>query len=159
FFGGDPVNPYDSIYDAPGTKLVFFDINDGLLACIAAAYAGFRLLHEPQSLGRVRKWFFAGLIVLGTFVVIFSLRRTGWGGLVLVGALLTWLAPPGKRLMPAILMLAVLCGGLFVLYFGRLSAAWDRTDIGWGAIYYDLVRGSRYGEVSLRTLELKLAWE
>lgn len=159
FFGGDPVNPYDSLYDAPGAKLVFFDINDSLLACMAGAYCGFRLLHEPRALGRAQKWLFAALLVLGAGVVVFSLRRTGWGGMALVCALLVWLAPPGKRTALGIAMGAVLCAGLFILYFDRLAVAWDRADVGWQAFYSDLVRGKNYGQSSLRALELQLAWE
>jgi hypothetical protein len=159
FFGGDPVNPYDNIYDARGAKLVFFDINDSLLACMAGAYYAFRLLHEPRELGQARKWLFAGLILLGAGVVVFSLRRTGWGGMALVCALLVWLAPRGKRAALGTLIGIVLCAGLFVLYFDRLAISWDRADVGMGAFYSDLVRGKNYGQSSLRALELELAWQ
>jgi len=159
FFGGDPVNPYDSSEYAPGTKLTFFDINDSLLACIAAAYCGFRLLHEQGSLGKAQKWLFAAVILLAVATVVFSLRRTAWGGMALVSALIVWLAPAGKRLLLSIPVGAVLAAGLGILFFRRLAVAWERAQIGWSALYYDLVGGAHYGQTSLRALELKLGWE
>lgn len=157
FFGGDPVNPYD--FAAPGAKLTFFDINDSLLACIAAAYCGFRLLHDQRSLGKAQKWFFAGVILLAVATIVFSLRRTAWGGLALVGALIVLLAPAGKRLAVGIPIALVLAAGLGLLFFKRLAVAWEHAQLGWSALYYDLVGGAHYGQASLRALELKLGWE
>jgi len=159
FFGGDPANPYDNAYYALGAKLTFFDINDSLLACIAAAYCGFRLLHDHYSLSRAQKWFFASLTLLAVATIVFSLRRTAWGGLALVGALIVLLAPAGKRLALSIPIGVVLVAGLGVLFSQRLSVAWERAQVGWGALYYDLVGGAHYGQASLRALELQLAWQ
>jgi O-antigen ligase len=157
FFGGDPANPYDN-FEHIGTKLTFFDINDSLLASIAAAYCCFRLIHDQDSLSRWQRWFFAGLILLGVAIIVFSFRRTAWGGMALVGALIVLLAPAGKRFVVSVPIMIVVGAGLGILYFERLAIAWERAQIGWSALYYDLV-GGHYGQASLRALELKLGWE
>ena len=159
FFGGDPANPYDYSQYVPGAKLTFFDINDNLLACVGGAYCGFRLLHDHGSLSRAQKWFFAGVIVLAAATVLFSLRRTAWGGLALVSALTVLLAPKRKRLALAIPMVGVIAAGLGVLLFQRFAVAYERAQIGWNALYYDMVGGAHYGQASLRALELQLGWE
>ena len=159
FFGGDPANPYDYAQYVPGAKLTFFDINDSLLACIGGAYCGFRLLHDHGSLSTAQKWFFAGVIVLAAATILFSLRRTAWGGLMLVSALTVLLAPKRKRLALAIPMVGVIAAGLGVLFFQRFAVAWQHAQIGWNALYYDMVGGAHYGQASLRALELQLGWE
>lgn len=159
FFGGDPANPYDYSSYAPGAKLTFFDINDSLLAGIAAAYCGFRLLHDQDSLRRAQKWFFAGVIALALATIMFSLRRTAWGGLALASVLIVLLAPGRMRLAVGVPVAAMLAGGLAVLFFKRLGVAWERAQVGWSALYYDMVGGSHYGQASLRALELQLGWE
>jgi O-antigen ligase len=159
FFGGDPANVYDHSSYVPGAKLTFFEINDNLLACIGAVYCGFRLLHDYDSLGRAQRWFFASVIVLGVAIIALSLRRGAWGGLALAGALTVLLAPKGKRLLVGIPMLAVLAAGLAILVFKRLGVAYERAQVGWSALYYDMVGGAHYGQTSLRALELKLGWE
>ena len=159
FFGGDPANPYDYSSYAPGAKLTFFDINDSLLAGIAAAYCGFRLLHDYDSLRTAQKWFFAGVIALALATIMFSLRRTAWGGLALASALIVLLAPGRKRLAVGIPIAGVLAMGLAILLFKRLGVAWERAQVGWSALYYDMVGGSHYGQASLRALELQLGWE
>jgi hypothetical protein len=156
FFGGDPANPYDN-FQHTGSKITFFDINDSLLACIAAAYCCFRLTHDYDSLSRWQKWFFTGLILLGTAIIVFSFRRTNWGGMVLVGALLILLAPAGKRFLVSVPIITVVGAGLGILFFQRLAIVWERAHIGWSALYYDLVGGA-YGQTSLRALELQLGW-
>jgi hypothetical protein len=157
FFGGDPANPYD-LYQHTGSKITFFEANDSLLACIAAAYCCFRLTHDYDSLSRWQKWFFTGLILLGTAIIVFSYRRTNWGGMALVGALIVLLAPAGKRFLVSTPIVAVVIAGLGVLFFKRLALVWERAHIGWSALYYDLVGGA-YGQASLRALELQLGWE
>jgi hypothetical protein len=166
FFGGDPANPYDAeirvltgIHQPTGSKLTFFDINDSLLACIAAAYCGFRLIHDHASLSRWQKWVFAGLILLGVAIIVFSFRRTSWGGMALVGALIVLLAPAGKRFLVSVPVISVVGAGLGVLFFQRLALVWERAQIGWSALYYDLVGSAAYGQASLRALELQLAWQ
>ena len=157
FFGGDPANPYD-LYQNTGSKLTFFDVNDSLLACMAAAYCAFRLIHEPHSLAGWQKWFFAGLVVLALAIIVFSFRRTNWGGMALVGALIVLLTPPRKRFVVGLPIVVVLAAGLGILFFQRLAIVWERAQVGWSALYYDLV-GSGYGQASLRALELQLGWE
>jgi O-antigen ligase len=157
FCGGDPANPYD-LYQQTGSKITFFDINDSLLACIAAAYCCFRLIHDQDSLSRWQRWFFAGLILLGAAIIVFSFRRTNWGGMALVGALIVLLTPAGKRFLVGVPIVAVAGAGLAILYFERLAIVWQRAHIGWSALYYDLVEGG-YGQASLRALELQLGWE
>jgi hypothetical protein len=156
FFGGDPTNPYD-LYQRTGSKLTFFDVNDSLLACIAAAYCCFRLIHD-HDLSRWQKWFFAGLILLGLAIIVFSFRRTNWGGMALVGALIVLLTPARKRFLVGVPLVIVLGAGLAILFFQRLAIVWERATIGWSALYYDLVGGA-YGQGSLRALELQLGWQ
>ena len=156
FFGGDPAGTDHKDY--AGSKLTFLDINDSLLACVAAAYCCFRLIHDYDSLSRWQKWFFAGLMLLGTAIIVFSFRRTAWGGMALVGALIVLLAPARKRFLISVPIITVLGAGLGILYFKRLAIVWERAQIGWSALYYDLV-GGHYGQASIRALELQLGWE
>jgi len=157
FFGGDPVNPYDIRQYAPGAKLTFFDINDSLIACIGAAYCGYRLLHEKLS--RLEKHLYVALILVAVAVIVLSLRRTAWGGMALASALVVALAPAGKRMAVGVPMAGFLAAGLAMLMVKRLSVAWEHAGVGWSALYYDLVGGAHYGQASLRALELKLGWE
>lgn len=87
--GGDPANFYEN-FQKINIKITFFDINDSLLATMAVFLATWRLAHGLVE-GRRMRWAHGGLIALELFIVLFSQRRTAWGGLVLVFLLFAWI--------------------------------------------------------------------
>ncbi len=86
--GGDPANFYSN-FQSIDVRLTFFDINDSLLAAMALFLAMWRLAHgDVQRLWpRLALW---AVVALELFIIVFSYRRTAWGGLALVALLLAF---------------------------------------------------------------------
>lgn len=83
--GGDPANFYSN-FQHIDVRLTFFDINDSLIATLAIFVAGWRLTTgQVASMGT--RLAYGSLIALELFIVVFSYRRTAWGGLVLAAIL------------------------------------------------------------------------
>lgn len=106
FQGGDPANVYANV-EHIAVRLTFFDIGDLLVACMAAFYAGWMLLWKGRQVSFKGKLFYAFVLGVELFVIIFSYRRTAWGGLVLAGIPFVMLQPWRRRIQIA-LALAVL---------------------------------------------------
>jgi hypothetical protein len=86
--GGDPANFYEN-FQHIDVRLTFFDINDSLVATMVLFLLVWRLA-TGQVAGfwaRLGCWAVVGLEL---FIVVFSYRRTAWGGLVLAALLLAW---------------------------------------------------------------------
>jgi hypothetical protein len=158
FFGGDPANVYEHNLDI-GLKLTFFDICDLLLAAFAAFYCAQRLMNEGASLPRWQRWWFAAQVAIELFIIVFSFRRTALSGLVLAGLLFLALAPAAKRLAAVLLAIPVLAGGFLVLMVKRLSAESGGGGLSFATFFYDLLQGKRAGQESLRSLELRQAFQ
>lgn len=99
FFGGDPINPYEN-YEKLNVKLVFFDINDGLLATMAVVYALWKLSWEKDLPNWERAVYW---LVLATeiAVVLLSYRRSGWLGMGIALAVVALYLPKATRLLLA----------------------------------------------------------
>jgi O-antigen ligase len=120
FFGGDPTNVYAS-YEKIAIKLTFFDINDGLIATVAAFYAAWRLAWDGKTMTRSGKWFYGALLVVEILVVVLSYRRTAIGGFALAGLLFVILQPKPRRLLFLLIGSVVFALGLGVIVTGRLQ--------------------------------------
>lgn len=106
FFGGDPVNPYEN-YERLSVKLVFFDINDSLLATMAMVYALWKLGWSKGMANRERAFYWL-IVVVEVAVVLFSYRRTGWIGMGIALTVIMWFLPWAMRwLMAAAVSLAI----------------------------------------------------
>jgi len=99
FFGGDPINPYEN-YEKLNVKLVFFDINDSLLATMAAVYALWKL-SWAKSLANRERFFYWMVLAIEIAVVFLSYRRTGWFGLAIALAAVAWFLPRAMKLLLA----------------------------------------------------------
>lgn len=99
FFGGDPINPYEN-YEGLNVKLVFFDINDGMLATMAAVYALWKI-SWAKSLNNWERVFYWLVLVVEVAVVLLSYRRTGWLGMGIALAVVAWLLPKTMKFLLA----------------------------------------------------------
>lgn len=86
FAGGDPANAYANI-EKLAIKLTFFDINDVLIATLAAFIAGWRFMALRHDKLSWQKAMYLGILAMESFIVLFSFRRTGWVGFGLVAIL------------------------------------------------------------------------
>jgi len=91
-FGGDSANFYAN-FQFIDVKLTFFDINDSLIAVMALFLASWRLATGQCQTSRARAAHLL-IVALELFIIIFSYRRTAWGGLV-IAALLFAFSQPG----------------------------------------------------------------
>ena len=143
FWGGDVANVYGNVQKI-AIHLTFFDINDSILACLAAFIAGWRYLDKAVPLRH--KPFYGALVVLQILIVALSYRRTGWGGLVVAAALFCFLQPLRRRV--ALIVGGAVAGGfaltmLVVQRFSSLSAHRNRGVM--DMLLYDVKPGVKAG--------------
>lgn len=93
--GGDPANFYANVQQLD-VRLTFFDINDNLVAALALFLAAWRLL-SGQCAGMGSRLLHLAIVALELFIIVFSYRRTAWGGLLLVLLLLAFCRPARQR--------------------------------------------------------------
>ena len=93
--GGDPANFYAN-FQQLDVRLTFFDINDSLIATLALFIAAWRLL-SGQCPGLGSRLLHLAIIGLELVIVLFSYRRTAWGGLLLALVLLAFCRPARQR--------------------------------------------------------------
>lgn len=118
FFGGDIANPYASL----GVNLTFFDIGDGLIACIAIFYASWVLIHNYAQITRCSKLLYFSVVSIGLFNIMFSQRRTGWIGLLLAAIWLVISLPKSQRLRLAITACSVFIPIFAIVSRGRFAS-------------------------------------
>lgn len=128
FLGGDPANIYEHVQEIHVT-ITFFDINDSLIACMAAFYAAWMLLWNGRKISTKGKLFYLAVIAVELFIIIFSYRRTAWGGLVLAAMLFTILQPWRRRLQVFAIVSVI---GAFT--FGTV-ALWRLSTVSQGGGY------------------------
>lgn len=146
FWGGDVANVYNNIQKV-GIKLTFFDINDGLLACLAAFIAAWRFFDRGTPARH--KPLYAAITVLEVLIVAFSYRRTGWFGLALASVLFCFMQP--LRLRITLLLTGMVGGGLGLTMliarrFSKLSHGRGAADM----LFYDVkgsVKEGRFAEL------------
>lgn len=78
---GDPANVYAN-FQHKEIRLTFFDINDSFVAAVALIIVAFKLLSDRNRSMRHQVMCWA-IIALELFTIVFSYRRTAWGGLVI----------------------------------------------------------------------------
>jgi hypothetical protein len=156
-FGGDPANVYEHNAGI-GIKLTFFDINDGLLCVLGLTISVLYLFAEKQRLKIHKVWkaLFAATALACLICIVFSYRRTEWGGLVLVAIYIVSRLPKEKRLPIAMFGLPVLLAGIVTLATIRLSQT--HGAFGLLGFVHDLLP-SKYGTDNDRVLELRYTME
>jgi hypothetical protein len=156
FFGGDPANIYAN-FQGIAVKLTFFDINDSLLATIAAFYAGWRLSWKGGTMRLSSRVFYALVLVLESLVVFFSYRRTAIFGFVFAAALFIALQPKSRRL-PYLLIGSAVSAVAIAILLGRLQA-WQRGGAGFlESLLPDVVPEKGGSFLTGRLLELRMAF-
>ncbi len=155
FFGGDPANVYDNI-ERTGSKLTFFDTNDGFLAVIAIYCSAWLLSYRQNLLGKKEQVLLWMLLLLETAIIVLSFRRSTLVSLGLASVLFIVLLPAKKRLAATLLSVGMLVCGSAVLTALRLSKVrGSATDLGF---FYDLFgKGKGFGN-SARVLEYTETW-
>lgn len=84
FLDGDPANYYANVQQIT-VKLTFFDINQSVLAGMAAFLAAWRLVDGSEGDSSNRRLFYWVIAIAGVLVILLSFRRTAWLGLVAAG--------------------------------------------------------------------------
>lgn len=152
--GGDPANFYAN-FQKIEVRLTFFDINDSLLAMMALLLVLWRLVHQPGLPWRMRAGYW-GVVLLELFIIVFSQRRSAWGGLVLVGGLLVLVLRGRWRW--GLLASSVLVG-LPVLAYKMVKRA---GHTGHGSLLErmlpDVVQNGQFSFTTGRFAELYAAW-
>lgn len=154
-FGGDPANYYANMQRLD-VRLTFFDINDGLVAALALFIAGWRLL-SGQCRSVQSRLLHIAVVALELFIISFSYRRTGWGGLLLVIVLLAWLRPTRQRWW---LLVVSLSAAVPLLGYKLSQRAGSPASGGsfLGRILPDVVVNGQLSFTTGRFAELYAAW-
>ena len=155
FFGGDPSNVYDNI-ERTGTKLTFFDVNDGFLATLAVFCSAWLLTYRKPFLALWEQYFLWGLLILETAIIVLSFRRSSLISMGLSAMLFIALLPNRKKLLATFITAGVLFGATTVLTALRLSkvrgAGADRGFL------FDIVGNGRSSDSGSRFLEYTETW-
>jgi len=153
--GGDPSNFYANVQHLD-VRLTFFDINDSLIAMLVLFLAGWRLL-SGQCKTVIGRFLHQSVVVLELFIIVFSYRRTAWGGLVLALLLFAFYRPARQRWL---LLIGSMSVGLPLLAYklaqrtgsARSGGSWLETALP------DVVRNGQFNFTSGRFSELYAAW-
>lgn len=156
FLGGDPANAYAN-FERIDVTLTFFDINDSVIACTAGFYSAWRLAHAGRELTTPAKLLYAVSVVVSLLVIIFSYRRTAWGGLILAGSFFLLMLP--RRVRPAafIASIAVTVPVLTLLIAQRAGRTRGRTFL--EQLLPDVYGSSGVNLTTGRFVELTTAFE
>ena len=153
--GGDPANFYAN-FQRIDVNLTFFDINDSLVATLALFVAGWRLTSGQCStfIQTAAHWF---IVLLELFVIIFSYRRTAWGGLLLAGLLF---AAYQQRSIKWKLLLSYIVAGIPLILYKMMQRSGESTR---GASFLekivpDITAGGTLNFTTGRFSELYAAW-
>lgn len=159
-FGGDPQNGYAEL----GIKLTYWDLNEGLIASMAAFYLAYRLFINKTKLPTGLRIAFTLALAAEITVVLLSFRRTGLLGLALAALYFLSLLPWRKRILYATVAAALILPPSLavVAYRAQETLGARQVDI-WEAITQEddtrslglAERGSRFYElrVALRSVE------
>lgn len=153
--GGDPANFYAN-FQRIDVRLTFFDINDSLIATLALFVAGWRLASSQcGSFGsRLLHW---GIVGLELFIIVFSYRRTAWGGLLLALVLFAACRPARQRWM---LLIVSFGAGLPLMVYKLVQRAGDTGQRGslLERLLPDIIRDGELSFTTGRFAELYAAW-
>jgi hypothetical protein len=154
-FGGDSANVYENI-ERTGTKLTFFDINDGFLATLAAFCSAWLLSYRKQFLSNREQLALWGLMLLEISIIVLSFRRSSLVGMGLSAILFIALLPARKRLSAIVLSGCVLAGGVALLTTLRLSKV--RGTGANRSFLFDIFGDGKRSESASRVLEFTETW-
>lgn len=154
-FGGDPQNGYAEL----GIKLTYWDLNEGLVASMAAFYFAYRLLIDKAALPVWLRSVFVLALVLELAVVVLSFRRTGLFGLVLVALYFLSQLPWRKRLVYAAVGAALILPPSLAVVAYRAQETLGTRDVDlWEAITQeDDTRSRSLADRGNRFYELRVA--
>lgn len=153
--GGDPSNFYANVQHLD-VRLTFFDINDSLVALLALFIAGWRLL-SGQCQGLGSRISHLAIVALELFIILFSYRRTAWGGLALALLLFAFSRPARQRWW---LVATFVTAGLPLLaYKFTQRAGASLQGASWlERAFPDVVRNGSFSFTHGRFAELYAAW-
>lgn len=154
-FGGDSANVYENM-EHTGTKLTFFDINDGFLATLASFCSAWLLSCRKQFLSNREQYALWGLLLLEVAVIVLSFRRSSLVGMGLVAILFIALLPARQKLGAIFLSGCVLGGGVTLLMTLRLSKV--RGAGASRGFLFDIFGDGKGAESGSRTLEYTETW-
>lgn len=156
FFGGDPANVYENVERIP-VKLTFFDINDSLLASMVIFFCMWELINRWKELPAWRKIAYPSAVGIEAFIILFSYRRTAWGGLLAVLLYLAWLLPMRKRIIAVLAALPVSLAGIAYVAAKRLGG--HSLDDLVARFVGEFSGQNSFKGISQREYELRLAWQ
>lgn len=153
--GGDPSNFYANVQRLD-VRLTFFDINDSLIATLALFIAGWRLL-SGHCAARGSRLLHLAIAALELFIIVFSYRRTAWGGLLLALLLFAFSRPARQRWW---LLAVSFSAGLPLLAYKLAQRAGAAGSSGsWLEMALpDVVRNGQFSFTTGRFAELYAAW-
>ncbi len=156
FFGGDPANYYANFQDIH-IKLTFFDINDSIIAGMAAFLSAWRLFdRDSADTSRTRLMYWV-MVVAGILNILSSYRRTAWLGLIPPALLLVWWHRQRINVFLAIPVIVVMMVSILMLWLARFH-----SDVGHHAdllamLFPDATASGHVSLKSHRFFELRLA--
>ncbi|ODS67739.1 MAG: hypothetical protein ABS43_29820 [Bordetella sp. SCN 67-23] len=127
-FGGDPQNAYENFGNL-NIKITYWDVNEGLIATMAAFYFAWRLTHEWEKLSTGAKWLFLTCLAVELLVIVFSFRRSNWFGLLLAGVFFLYWQPPSRRWIYFVLGVAVVLPSLLAVGTYRAQETLNRSNL------------------------------
>ena len=156
--GGDPQNAYENFGNL-NIKITYWDINEGLIATMAAFYFAWRLTREWSKLSTGTKWLFVVCLLIELLTIIFSFRRSNWFGLLLAGAFFLYWQPPGRRWIYLVLGGAVVLPSLLAVGTYRAQETLGRADVSLiERIAPDSAKAKSLTDKESRFFELYTAW-
>lgn len=153
--GGDPANFYQN-FQHVAIRITFFDINDSLLATLALFIAAWRLV-RGQCTTAASTTLHTFIVVLELFIIVFSYRRTAWGGLALAAIFFAYIQ---RRSVRNWLAVGYAFFGLPLLLYKMIQRSGDATR-GAGIIERmlpDIVKHGHFDFTAGRFAELYAAW-
>lgn len=157
-FGGDPQNAYAN-FGNTNIKITFWDVNEGLIASIAAFYFLWRLFYDWAMLKPAWRWIFLACLILEVLVVMLSFRRSNLFGFVMVGAYFLMLMPWRKRLIYSILGVAVLVPSVLAVSAYRAQETFGTRQLSvFEILSPDASESDKLADRGSRFYELKVAF-
>ena len=156
--GGDPQNAYAN-FGHTDIKITYWDVNEGLIASIAAFYFLWRLFYDWATLKPGLRWIFLICLALEVLVVMLSFRRSNLLGFVMVGAYFLTLLPWRKRVFYAALGAFVLLPSLWAVSVYRAQETFGTQQLSLlETISPDASESDKLADRGSRFYELKVAF-
>lgn len=157
-FGGDPQNAYAN-FGHTNIKITYWDVNEGLIASIAAFYFLWRLVYDWAALKPGVRWFFLACLALEVLVVMLSFRRTSLFGFMMVGVYFLMLLPWRKRLIYSVLGALILVPSVFMVSAYRAQETFGTRQLSvMEIISPDAAKTHKLADRGSRFYELQVAF-